>query len=65
MVLYKKYEYLKIKDMHLLGKRDPVHGRHLLMLSMLGKSFSRRQFKIVFLFFPENRFWHFMQIVVS
>ena len=30
------------------------------MLSMLGKNFSRQYFEI---FFPANRFWHFMQIV--
>ena len=29
--------------------------------SMLGKNFSRQQFEI-FLFFSENRLWHFMQI---
>ena len=32
-------------------------------LSTLGKIFSRRHMEIVFLFFPENRIWHFMQIV--
>ena len=30
---------------------------------MLGKNFSRQQFEIFFLFFLENRIWHFMQIV--
>ena len=30
------------------------------MLSSLGKIFSRQHIKIFFLFFPENRFWHFM-----
>ena len=30
---------------------------------MLGKSFSRRHIEIVFLYFQENRIWHFMQIV--
>ena len=34
-----------------------------LTLSTLGKIFSRRHFEIFFLFFPENRIWHFMQIV--
>ena len=34
-----------------------------LTLSMLGKIFSRWHTEIFFLFFPENRFWHFMQIV--
>ena len=34
----------------------------LLMLSMLGKNFSRWQFEI-FLFFPEKRLWQFMQMV--
>ena len=33
------------------------------MLSMLGKIFSRGHFEIRFLFFHENRFWHYMQIV--
>ena len=33
----------------------------LLMLSMLDNSFSRWHFEI-FLFFPENMIWHFMQI---
>ena len=32
-------------------------------LSPLGKIFSKRHFEIVFLFFTENRVWHFMQIV--
>ena len=36
---------------------------NLLTLSTLGKIFSRRYFEIFFLFFPENRIWHFMQIV--
>ena len=31
-------------------------------LSTLGKNFSRH-LKIFFLFFPENRFWHYMQTV--
>ena len=34
-----------------------------LTLSTLGKIFSRRHFEIFFLFFTENRIWHFMQIV--
>ena len=33
-----------------------------LMLSTLGKIFSRQQFEIFFLFFPENSFWHFMRV---
>ena len=33
----------------------------ILTLSTLGKIFSRRHFDIFFLFFPENRIWHFMQ----
>ena len=36
-----------------------------LMLSMLGKIFSRQHIEIVFLFFPENRIGHFIQIVSS
>ena len=35
----------------------------MLTLSMLGKNFSRQHFEIFYLFFPENRLWHFMQIV--
>ena len=34
-----------------------------LSLCMLGKNFSRQHFEIFFLFLPENRIWHFMQIV--
>ena len=34
-----------------------------LTFSTLGKKFSRLHFEIFFLFFPENRIWHFMQIV--
>ena len=34
-----------------------------LTLSTLGKIFSRQHFEIFFLFFPENRIWHFMQMV--
>ena len=37
--------------------------KNYLTLSTLGKIFSRRHFEIFFLFFPENRIWHFMQIV--
>ena len=33
------------------------------MFSMLGKIFGRQHFEIFFLILPENRFWHFMQIV--
>ena len=33
-----------------------------LMLGMPGKKFCRKYFEIFFLFFPENRLWHFMQI---
>ena len=32
---------------------------------MLGKISSRRHLETFFLFFPENRLWHFMQIVSS
>ena len=38
-----------------------LSGRYL-TLSTLVKNFSRRQFEI---FFPENRLWHFMQILSS
>ena len=34
-----------------------------LTFSTLGKKFSRQYFKVFFLFFPENKLWHFMQIV--
>ena len=34
-----------------------------LMLSTLGKIFSRQHFEIFFLFFSENRIRHFLQIV--
>ena len=34
-----------------------------LMLSILGRIFSRGHIEIFFLFFPENRFGHFMHIV--
>ena len=37
--------------------------QHYLMLSTLGKIFSRWHFEIFFLFFPENRIQHLMQIV--
>ena len=35
----------------------------LIKLSMLCKNFSRQHFEIFFKFSPENRLWHFMQIV--
>ena len=35
----------------------------MLMLSTLCNVFNRQHFYIIFLFFRENRFWHFMQIV--
>ena len=28
----------------------------------MGKTIMRRHFEIVFLFFPENKIWHFMQL---
>ena len=34
-----------------------------LMLSILGKNFSRQYIEIFFLAFPENRFQHFIQLV--
>ena len=34
-----------------------------LTLSTLGKIFSRRHIEIFLLFFPENRIWHFIQMV--
>ena len=34
-----------------------------LTLSTLGKVFSRQHTEIFYLFFPDNRIWHFMQIV--
>ena len=37
----------------------------ILMLSTLGKNFSRQHSEIISLFFPENRIWHLMQIVSS
>ena len=37
-----------------------IYWNDSLTLSMLVKTFSRRHFEI---FFPENRIWHFMQIV--
>ena len=40
----------------------PIQQCVLLTLRTLGKIFSRRDFEI-FCFFPENRIWHFMQIV--
>ena len=41
-----------------------VYTHSCLMLSMLGKIFSRRHTEISFsYFFPENRFWHFTQTV--
>ena len=39
-----------------------ISDQTILMLSTLGKFFSRRHIEKVFLFFPENRIWHFMQI---
>ena len=35
----------------------------ILTLRMLGKVFSRQHIEIFFLFFLENKIWHFMQIV--
>ena len=36
---------------------------YFLMLSTLGKIFSRQHTEIFFLFFPARRIWHFMHIV--
>ena len=63
---YSMYPWMSIKwtgcacnrQQHQVCMDDPLR------LSTLGKIFSRRHFEIFFLiFFPENRFWHFMQIV--
>ena len=41
-----------------------MYGYMESMLSSLVKKFSRRDFEIFFLFFPEKKkIWHFMQIV--
>ena len=40
-------------------------GISTLRLSTLGKIFRRRHIEIVFLFFPENRIWYFIQTVSS
>ena len=46
--------------------RMKVSGpQNKLMLSTQSKIFSRRPIEIFFLFFPENRSWHFMQIVFT
>ena len=47
-----KTDLFKIKDKYVKK----------LMLRMLGKNFSRRRFEIFFLFFPENRIYHFLKI---
>ena len=40
------------------------HGNaYPLTLSTLDKIFSRRHIEIIFLFFPENQIWQFMQVV--
>ena len=46
-----------------MKKEERSWYRLPLMFSTLGKNFSRQHFKTFFLFLPENRFWHFMQIV--
>ena len=40
-----------------------VERQRMLTLCMLGKNFSRQHFELYFLFFLENRIWHFMLIV--
>ena len=42
-----------------------MESAKLLTLSTLGEIFGWWYFEIFFLFFPENRFWDFMQIVSS
>ena len=44
------------------GVSEEIHTP-LLTLSTLGKIFSSWHIEIFFLFSPENRIWHFMQIV--
>ena len=39
------------------------NGGDIKHFDILGKIVSRRHIEIFFLFFPENRIWHFMQIV--
>ena len=55
-------------DMTLIVLSGPVKlqtNQIKLMLGTLDKIFSRQHLKIFFLFFPESRFWHFIQIVLS
>ena len=52
------YLYIEIYDWIYFIKISPQ-----LTLSTLGKIFSRQHFEVFVLFFPENRIWHFMQIV--
>ena len=45
--------------------KKKVTAYRAMQSSMLGKNFSRGYLEIIFLFFPENRLWHFMQTVSS
>ena len=56
----------KSNCLHCMIVRKHIRLQHdILTLSMRGKNFSRRHFEtLFFLFFPENRLWNIMQIVL-
>ena len=57
-------DQLASSDLHCLLRQGMSYSaREGLMLSMLGKNFTRQDFKICFLFFQEDKFQHFMQTV--
>ena len=60
------YQQTGLKVKWMCFRNIPLIKAHIsLMLSTLGKIFSRWLIEIFFLFFRENRIWHFMQIVSS
>ena len=58
-----KWRVVSERLMPLPDDFDFLSTGNILKLSTLGKIFSRGHIEIVFLFFPENTIWHYMQIV--
>ena len=61
--LFQTYLVLAVSRPAVNSKHSIFNICYLLMLSTLGKIFSRLHLKIFVLFFPENRIGHFIQIV--
>ena len=65
--IYENLMQLEIDIPFSLDKVSEHFLYNVLTLSMLGKNFllsGKNKIAIFFLFFPENKIWHFMQIAI-